>query len=138
MAEEKPMNPTTEQSAPEPVKPAEPVAPVTPDMPPSSTPSSEVTGGGGKRVALIVGIVLVLAIGAVVAGFISSRRAREAGVGQGPEAPLVTQEDTMTTQYSEQSASDEVSAIESDLQNTSFDGIDREMTEIDKELSKQE
>ena len=133
MAEETPMQPA-EQPAPEAAQPSQPEAVVTPPAP-APSPAAE---GGGRRIGLIVALVLVLAIGAVVAGFLSSRRAGKSEVGQGSETPPVTQEDTMTTEYGQQSASDEVSAIESDLSSTSFDGIDQEMTEIDKELSKEE
>ena len=136
MADEKPMDPATEKSAPEAAKTAEPV---TPQAPPSSAPVPEVAGGGGKRVGLIVALVLVLATAAVVAGFVSARRSRQSRVGEESSiTPEVTAEDTMTTQYEQVSDSDEIVSIESDLQSTSFDGIDKELAEIDKELSKEE
>lgn len=103
---------------------------------PVAEPSPEPPAvGGGKKIIFIALLVLVLGLGAVVAGFMSARRARqERETGPAPtQAPV--EEDTLASQYEQQSSSDEVEDINKDLMDTSFEGIDAELADIDKELS---
>jgi uncharacterized protein HemX len=97
--------------------------------------------GGGRKWMFILGLVLVVGIGAITIGFISGRKAREAKRSQREErvAPTpMAEEDALTDQYEKQSSSDEIADIEADLNATSFEGIDEELTDIDKELSSEE
>ena len=94
-----------------------------------------------KRMALIAIVVLVLALGAVVAGIISGGRARQTRQTDREEVvvptPTPVEEDALTAQYEQTSDSDEIADIEADLQATSFEGIDAELSDIDRELSKE-
>ena len=107
---------------------------------PSETPAPpETQEAPGKRMALIAIVVLVLALGAVVAGIISGQRARRTTQAEREEVvvptPTPTEEDALTAQYEQTSDSDEIADIEADLQATSFEGIDAELSDIDRELS---
>ena len=119
--------------------------PEVPAMQTPSEPQSASVGGGGRKIAMLVIVFLVLALGAVVAGIISGQRSRQARqTGQTSEiaavpTPTPTEEaDSLTTQYEQQADSDEIGSIESDLQSTSFNGVDAELTQIDQEFSAQE
>ena len=98
--------------------------------------------GRGKKWAIILSVVLVVGIGAVVVGFISGRKARDAQKQQREErvvhTPVVEEKDALTEQYNEISTSDEITDIEADLNATSFEGLDKELTDIDKELIAEE
>jgi len=111
--------------------------------PSESKPAS--AGGGGRKIAMLVIVFLVLALGAVVAGIISGQRSRQARQREQASevvavpTPTPTEEaDSLTTQYEQQADSDEIGSIESDLQSTSFNGVDAELTQIDQEFSAQE
>ncbi len=132
MAEEQPVVPTEQPQAAVP----DTTQSVAATVPPLVTP--EPPKGGGGRFIFIAIIILVLAIGAVVLGFVSARRARlEKMSGEQPSTAAETA-DSMTAQYEQMADSDEISSIESDLANTSFEGIDKELAEIDKELAAEE
>jgi uncharacterized protein HemX len=93
----------------------------------------------GKMVAIAI-VVLLLALGAVVAGIVSGRRARLARQEEREQLIMPTptpteEEDTLTVSYEQLSDSDEIADIESDLNATSFEGIDAELSDIDSELS---
>lgn len=111
----------------------------------SQVSAAEPPAGGRRKIAIFVIVFLLLALGAVIAGIISGQRTRRAQLEeQGREAaaaPTPTpaeEEDSLTAQYEDQSDSDEIADIESDLQATSFEGIDTELTSIDEEFSAQE
>ena len=119
--------------------------PEVPAMQTPSEPQPASVGGGGRKIAMLVIVFLVLALGAVVAGIISGQRSRQARQKEQTSevvtvpTPTPTEEaDSLTTQYEQQADSDEIGSIESDLQSTSFNGVDAELTQIDQEFSAQE
>jgi len=110
-----------------------------------SEPQPASAGSGGRKIAILVIVFLVLALGAVVAGIISGQRSRQARQEeQASEVAVVPtptpreEADGLTTQYEQQADSDEIDSIDSDLQSTSFNGVDTELTQIDQEFSAQE
>ena len=96
-------------------------------------------GGGRKKWPIILALVLVLGLGAVVAGFLTGKGAKQAKIEKREDRVVATptseEKDSLTEQYEKLSSSDEVDDIETDLQATSFVGIDAELTDIDQELS---
>jgi uncharacterized protein HemX len=103
-------------------------------------PPSEPPVSSGRKMALIAIVVMVLALGAVVAGIVSGRRARlarqrEREVAVEPTPTPAEEEDVLLASYEQISDSDEIADIESDLAGTSFERIDAELTDIDSELS---
>lgn len=107
----------------------------------AAKPVVEKTGGsGGRKWLLVIVLLLTVGLGAVVVGFVSGRRAKQAKLEEREEqsvipTPAVEAEDELTAEYEQQSDSDEIADIEADIQNTSLEGLDKELVNINSELS---
>ncbi len=106
----------------------------------SESPVVEEAKAGKKKWMVVLGLVFVLGLTAVVLGFMSGKRAKQAKTEKQDEIvvaplPVAEEKDVLTEEYKKQSTSDEVVDIEADLNNTSFNGLEAELTDIDKELS---
>lgn len=132
-------------------KPAQAGEPVSPTLRPEiQTPASvqlnevpNITQPGGKKTGkkmlLFVFLFLLLGVAVVVVGFFSGslvrQQAGEPETQVREEAQPVEEEDKMTQKYLEQSDSNETSSIEKDLNDTSFEGIEQEMAQIEQEMA---
>ncbi len=140
--------PTPDQQVPA-AQPAE-------QVPQSSPPAMQAAGGpspetpmvtpaqkrGGKKIFVILALVILLGLVAVVGGVISGRFAQQRSQNQqAQEREVISpaeEDDVMTQKLEEQSDSDAIEDIETDLNATSFSGIDEELADIDQELSAEE
>lgn len=107
---------------------------------PTETPETEPDVPSGRKMALIAIVVMALALGVVIAGIISGRQTRlakqkERELAVEPTPTPTEKEDMLTASYKEMSETDEIYDIEADLDATSFEEIDAELTDIDKELT---
>lgn len=85
-------------------------------------------------VFVILAVIMVLIIGFLWAsnqGLIPFKRT----VVPTPTPTPLVETDSMTTALEQQETSDEISAIEKDLQVTDFSNLDKELTDIESELS---
>lgn len=117
----------------------QPTSEPTPPVEAAPVIEEQKTGGVGKRLVVALVVVLVLAVGAVVAGFISGRRARlekqEMSQKVIPTQAPEEKDDPLTLRYQSMSDSDEIADIEADLAATIFEGIDAELKDIDQEFA---
>ncbi len=80
-------------------------------------------GRKGNFLLYLVGVIVVIVI---VVVFLTK-------VGRQP-APLPQPVDQQVQQLQTQSTSDDLSALETDLQNTNLDQLDQELTDIERDL----
>jgi uncharacterized protein HemX len=95
---------------------------------------------GGKKLLGFFLVLTVLSVIAVGFGVVMGRKAQVAQKTQQELERVVTatqeeEMDALTNQYDAVSTSDEIEEIETDLTDTTFLGIDNELTLIDKELT---
>lgn len=92
-----------------------------------------------KKWVVILVVVLIVGIGAVVGGYLVGRKAKLARQQAREErvipSPIPEERDSLTSIYENLSGSDEVSEIEKDLNATTFQGLDKELSDIDNEFA---
>lgn len=95
-----------------------------------------------KKWVVVLMLVIIVGVGAVVGGYLVGRRAKLARQQQREErvlpTPIPEERDSLTEVYENLSSSDEVSDIEKDLDATTFEGLDKELADIDNELASQD
>lgn len=103
----------------------------TPSEPGVSSPTMGGPGEPERKYGPLIGIIIIITL-LVVGGFYlwGAQIADRALDGELEEST----EDPMTQMLKEQSSSDDVSAIENDLEATSADNLDAELNDIESEL----
>ncbi|MBI2405705.1 hypothetical protein HYV21_01480 [Candidatus Microgenomates bacterium] len=81
---------------------------------------------------IVIPVLVIVALVAGIAVVIGQRGIPKTLI---PTATPLVSEDIKTQQLSQQGASDDPAAIEQDLNDTDLSGIDKELTDIERELS---
>ena len=110
----------------EPIQPQNPITPMRPIMG-ESLPARVKTSTG-----LIIVIVAALAVGAGLWYYFSYYNPEPSIDSPAVRRPAV--DDAMTARLQRQGTSDELGAIEADLQTTDLSGLDQELADIEAEL----
>lgn len=114
---------------------------------PPTEPENEEKGLGPVLGSVIVVIILIIAAFFVWGGDSTSKnppinpeegteqQVEEITIVPGGGLPTEEAPDTVTEELSTQGTSDEIAAIEEDLNDTMLDDLDKELAEIEKELA---
>jgi len=121
-----------------PQKPAAPAPPAPPEAPKGQEPN-----GGHKPIGPIVGVVIIVLVLILGALYFWGARLNEIEKESSAEAPSIAPQDILAApdpleeRLGVQGASDEIDAIEQDLNildTTDLEGLDAELRDIDSEL----
>ena len=90
-----------------------------------------------KSMGAILGSIIVIIVLLVAAFYLWGKRSEESEPVHEPEQTaeeIIAEEDPLLEALEEQDSSDELEAIEADLEDTNLDDLAKELDDIDKEL----